>query len=71
MGKKILIGHEEGNSLGRVVTHRPGEVVGSPSSKSFESHLAEALRSLISPQSSLQGWTKDLQGSLTTGITLK
>lgn len=50
-----LIGYKEGNSLCRVVTHEPGEMVGSPSLESFEPHLAEALHSLIYPQSYLSG----------------
>ena len=44
---EILTGYKESNSLCRVVTHRPGEVVGSPSLESFESHPGEALHSLI------------------------
>lgn len=48
---EILMGCKEGNSLCRVVMQRPGEAVGSPSLESFRSHPAEALYSLIYPQS--------------------
>lgn len=36
---EILSGYKDSNSLCRVVTHRPGEVVGSPSLESCKLHL--------------------------------